>query len=100
MQKLLNKTLKDAAKEKQLILGIKQVARSVSDSSLVILSSRADSKLETIEKTAQEANIPTLRLGGTSVDLGKMCGLQFRVSALSLTDGNSSVVQSILKENG
>lgn len=99
MQKLLNKTLKDAVKEKQLVLGIKQVASSASNSSLVILSNRANSELDKIEKSAQEANVPTLRFDGTSVALGKMCGLQFRVSALSLTDINSSVVQSILKEN-
>lgn len=99
MQKLLNKTLKDAVKERQLVLGIKEVARSASNSSLVILSNRTGSKLKTIEKTAQEANVPTLWFDGTSIALGKMCGLQFRVSALSLTNGSSSIVQSILKEN-
>ncbi|MXZ94012.1 MAG: 50S ribosomal protein L7ae [Cenarchaeum sp. SB0678_bin_8] len=99
MQKLLNKALKDAVKEKQLVLGIKQVASAASSSSLVILSNRTDTKLETIEKTAQEANVPVLKFNGTSVSLGKMCGLQFRVSALSLTNGNSSIVQSIIREN-
>ena len=99
MQKLLPKTLKDAAKEKRLVLGIRKVASSTKDSSLVILSDRTDPKLQAIQTAAKDANIPTLRFNGTSVALGKMCGLQFRVSALSLTGINNSIIQSILKEN-
>lgn len=99
MQKLLPKTLKDAAKEKRLVLGTRRVASSTKDSSLVILSDRTDPKLQAIQTAAKDANIPTLQFNGTSVALGKMCGLQFRVSALSLTGVNNSIIQSILKEN-
>ena len=38
MQKLLEKTLKDAVKENQCILGTKQVLNSISNSKLVVLS--------------------------------------------------------------
>ena len=37
--------------------------------------------------------------GGTSVALGKLCGLQFRVSALAIMGVDDSMVQSIMKEN-
>ena len=48
MQKLLEKTLKDAIKENQCILGTKQVLNSISKSKLVILSNSVQK--ETREK--------------------------------------------------
>ena len=98
MQKLLAKTLKDAAREQRLVLGARQVAASAGDSNLVVLSSSGGPDLAVARKSAEEAKVPILRLNGTSVALGKMCGLQFRVSALSLTGVTNSLVQSIMKE--
>lgn len=96
MGKMLAKTLKELAKEKRMVKGARHVLSSLADSKLVILSDYGSPE---IVKASQEAGTPVLRFDGTSVALGKMCGLQFRVSALALTEVDDSVVQSIIKEN-
>ena len=82
-QKLLEKTLKDAIKENQCILGTKPVLNSISNSKLVVLSNSMQTEIrEIIESSAKKYKIPTLTYDGTSVNLGKLCGLQFRVSSI------------------
>lgn len=99
MSKILEKLLKDALKEDGLKMGSRQVLNSVQDSKLVVLSQsvRTDA-LEGIKSRTTEADIPLVSFRGTSVALGKLCGLQFRVSALSFTSLTDANVKSILKE--
>ena len=99
VSKLLAKTLKDAVRENRLVAGARQVMNGAGDSSLVVLSESNGSALQRAAKSAEAAGVPTIKYGGTSVALGKLCGLQFRVSALSLTGVDESVVQSLVKEN-
>ena len=100
MQKLLEKTLKDAIKEDQCILGTKQVLSSISKSKLIVLSKSIQTETrEKIETDAKKSKISTLRFDDTSVNLGKLCGLQFRVSTLSLPKISDSDVLSLKKES-
>ena len=99
MQKLLEKTLKDAIKENQCIMGSKQVLNSISKSKLVVLSRSIEKQVrEQIESDAKKSKIPTLSFDGTSVNLGKLCGVQFRVSSLSLPQISASEITSLKKE--
>ena len=99
-QKLLEKTLKDAIKEDQCILGTKQVLNSISKSKLVILSKSVETETrEKIESDAKKSKIQTLEFDGTSVNLGKLCGLQFRVSTISLPKISESDITSLKKES-
>jgi|TARA_B100001013_G_C24231437_1_gene293309 large subunit ribosomal protein L30e len=98
-QKLLEKTLKDAIKEDQCILGTKQVLNSISKSKLVVLSKSIQTEMrQKIESDAKKSKIQTLTFNGTSVNLGKLCGLQFRVSTLSLPQISESDIVSLKKE--
>ena len=100
MQKLLEKTLKEALKENQCILGTKQVLNSISKSKLVVLSNSLQNETrEKIESGAKKSKIPTLTFNDTSVNLGKLCGLQFRVSTLSLPQISDSDITSLKKES-
>ena len=100
MQKLLEKTLKDAIKDNQCILGTKQVLNSLSKSKLVILSKSIETEnRRKIESNAKKSKIPTLDLNDTSVNLGKLCGLQFRVSTLSLPQISDSDITSLKNES-
>ena len=100
MQKLLEKTLKDALKSNECTLGTKQVLNSISKSKLVILSKSVETETrEKIESDAKKSKIPTLTFNDTSVNLGKLCGLQFRVSTLSLPQISDSDVTSLKKES-
>ena len=100
MQKLLEKTLKDAVKENQCILGTKQVLNSISNSKLVVLSNSLKTEIrEKIESSAKKSKIPTLTFNDTSVNLGRLCGLQFRVSSISLPQISQSDITSLKKES-
>ena len=100
MQKLLEKTLKDALKANECTLGTKQVLNSISKSKLVILSkSVPEETYKKIETDAKKSNITTLKFDGTSVNLGKLCGLQFRVSSISLPQISQSDITSLKKES-
>ena len=100
MQKILEKALKDARKEKKSILGSKQVLGSLKNSKLIVLSQSAPKKMaEKIIEGAKKEKVSTLQFGGSSVALGRLCGLQFRVSTISLTDVSDANIKSILKES-
>ena len=100
MTKLLEKTLADAIKERKRTLGAKQILSSMKNSKLVVISQSVPTKTaEKIEESAQNDNVPLIHFNDTSVILGKLCGLQFRVSAISLNSLSATNVQAIIKEH-
>ncbi|MBA0909037.1 MAG: ribosomal L7Ae/L30e/S12e/Gadd45 family protein [Nitrosarchaeum sp.] len=99
MSKILEKILKDALKENSIVMGTKQVLESMKNSKLIILSQSV--KKETfakIELDAKKDKIPFVNFQGTSVALGRLCGLQFRISTLSFTSLTDANLKSILKD--
>ncbi len=99
MSKLLEKALKDAIKENKCTLGSKQVLGSLKDSKLVVVSDSVQNNItEKIQSDAKKAKVPTMHFNGSSVALGKLCGLQFRVSTVSFNSLSDSNIKSILKE--
>jgi len=98
--KLLEKALKDAMKEKKRSLGTKQVLNSIKSSKLIVISeSVPKNTAKTIQEEAKKQKVSTVQFEGTSVALGRLCGLQFRVSTISLTSVNDANIKSILKES-
>ena len=72
---------------------------SISKSKLVVLSKSIQTEMrQKIESDAKKSKIQTLTFNGTSVNLGKLCGLQFRVSTLSLPQISESDIVSLKKE--
>jgi large subunit ribosomal protein L30e len=66
----------------------------------VVLSQSTPKKLaQNILENAKKENISTLQYAGSSVALGRLCGLQFRVSTISLTSLSDANVKSIIKES-
>jgi large subunit ribosomal protein L30e len=97
--KVLERALKDGVKENKCILGTREVLNSLKSSKLVVISqSLKKEELEKIEENAKKEKVPTLHFQDTSVALGRLCGLQFRVTTLSFNTLNESNVKSILKE--
>lgn len=100
MGKLLEKALKDALSENKCVLGEKQVLQSIKNAKLVVISkSLSKESLEKLEESAKTQKVSTLQFDGTSVALGKLCGLQFRVSTASLTAIAESNIKAIIKES-
>ncbi|MEE9535138.1 MAG: ribosomal L7Ae/L30e/S12e/Gadd45 family protein [Nitrosopumilaceae archaeon] len=98
--KLLEKALKDAMKEKKRSLGTKQVLNSIKSSKLIVMSqSVPKNTAKTLQEEAKKQKVSTVQFEGTSVALGRLCGLQFRVSTISLTSVSDANIKSILKES-
>ena len=99
MSKLLEKALKDAVKANKCILGSKQVLGSLADSKLVVVSESVKKIVtDKIQTNAKKAKVPTMQFKGSSVALGKLCGLPFRVSSFSFNSLSDSNIKSIIKE--
>ena len=97
--KLLEKALTEAVKEKKRIIGVKQIIASIKNCKLVVISqSVPTNKAKKVEENAQNENIPIIHFEGSSVSLGKLCGLQFRVSAISFNSLTNTNAQAILNE--
>lgn len=97
--KLLEKALIDAIKEKKRVIGVKQIIASIKNCKLIVISqSVPTNKVKNIEENAQNENIPIIHFEGSSVSLGKLCGLQFRVSAISFNSLTNTNAQAILNE--
>jgi len=100
MRKLLEKALRDAMKNKKRTLGAKQVLNSMKNSKLVVLSQSIPKDMEKkIHEHTKKEKVSTLDFEGSSVALGRLCGLQFRVSTISLTSLSDANIKSILKES-
>jgi len=99
MSKILEKALKDALKEDKITMGAKQVFNSVKNSKLIVLSQSVEKEMfEKIQSDANKEKIPFVNFQGTSVALGRLCGLQFRISTLSFTSLSDANIKSILKD--
>ena len=99
MSKLLEKALKDAIKRNKCTVGSKQVLTSLKKSKLVVLSKSVRQNIsEKIQSDAKKAKIPIIQFSDTSMSLGKLCGLQFRVSTISFNSLNDSNIKSIMNE--
>jgi len=99
MSKILEKSLKDARKEDKLTIGSKQVLNSIKNSELIVLSQSVKKEMiEQIESSAKKEKIPLVNFQGTSVALGRLCGLQFRISKISFTSIDDANIKSILKD--
>jgi large subunit ribosomal protein L30e len=80
-------------------LGAKEVLTSIKNSKLVILSDSIPKNLfQKIHENAKNSKVPTIDFKGSSVALGRLCGTQFRISALSLKTLSDTNLKSILKE--
>ncbi len=99
MSKILEKSLRDARKEDKLTMGAKQVLSSIKNSKLIVLSQSIQKEMvEQIESDAKKEKIPLVNFQGTSVALGRLCGLQFRISTISFTFIDDASIKSILKD--
>ena len=100
MAKQLEKALTNAIKERKRTLGAKQIISSMKNSKLVVISQSVPTQIaKKIEESAQNDNVPLIHFNDTSVILGKLCGLRFSVSAISINSLSDTNVQAILKEH-
>ncbi len=99
MAKLLEKIIKDAIEDGKYSFGTKEAISTIKNSKVIVLSnSIAEKTLEQIQEVSKNAKVPTLQYNGSSVELGRLCGTQFRISALSLKTLSDTNLKAITKE--
>ncbi len=99
MVKLLEKVIKDAIDDGKCSFGTKEAITQMKNSKLVVLSrSISEKTLGKIQEVAKSSKVPTLNYNGTSVELGRLCGTQFRISAISLKSLSETNLKAITKE--
>ena len=97
--KNLEKTIKEGISSNKCKLGTKQVMGSIKGSKLIVLSNSLIGRNKSkILEEAKSAQVPTLLYDGNSVQLGRLCNKQFRISSLSLKIGKDNEIQELLKE--
>tara|TARA_B100000949_G_C14089417_1_gene369312 strand:+ start:352 stop:669 length:318 start_codon:yes stop_codon:yes gene_type:complete len=81
--KILSKTLKEAITTGKCIFGSRGVISSIKGSKLVVYSSSLKSPLlDELIKKCDDSSIPILSFKGSSINLGRICGKDFRVSTM------------------
>lgn len=99
MVKLLEKAIKDAVDDGKCSFGTKEVLGTIKNSKLVVLShSVPPATTRKIVDAAKGAKVPTLNYNGSSVELGRLCGTQFRISAVSLKTLTDTNLKAIIKD--
>ena len=99
MAKLLEKLIRDAIEEGKCAFGTKEAVSTVKNSKLIILSHSIPEKiLEKIQEVSKSSKVPTINYNGSSVELGRLCGTQFRISALSLRVLSDTNLKALTKE--
>ena len=96
---MLEKSLRDGHKEGNVTIGTRQVLNSVKNSKLIVLSQSVNKEMfEKIESDAKKEKVPLVNFQGTSIALGKLCGVQFRISSVSFRSISDANIKSILKD--
>lgn len=95
----MEKALKDGIKEDACVFGLKQVLAGAGDSRLIVISQSLTQMTSPISAAAQANNVPLVKFEGTSIALGKLCGLPFRVSTVSFQSLTDTSISSIIKES-
>ena len=98
MKKILEKTLRDAIKEKPVIIGSKQVLHSLDKVKLVVSSNSSNNMTEKISSEAKKLNVPVIDYDGNSVALGRLSGFEYRISTISFTNINDSDIKSLIAD--
>jgi len=91
----LQKAIKEAIKAKKCGLGARTAASGLKKCKLLVVSASAPASLP---ESAEGAGVPVVRLASTSVELGRLCGRQHRVSAVSFTGLPAARVKAIQGE--
>ena len=87
----LQKQMKLAAKTGSYIVGRREVPNAIKGTKLLVWSASANVP-QTILDECRKLSVPALKFGGNSVELGRACGIPFRVSVIALkTSGDADL---------
>jgi large subunit ribosomal protein L30e len=89
----LKKQLKAATKTGKYVVGRKEVLQSLKGSKMLVWSASANVPPQILE-TSKTLGIPALRFDGNPIQLGKACGIPFKVSVIAIKSQGESDLAS------
>lgn len=96
-EKKLAKILKEGVKNNKIKTGYKEVLQYIKGTKLIILSKTLTTeKEENIKKSAGESAISIISYPGNSVTLGRLCGLSYGTSVVSLKNVSDEEVKELI----
>lgn len=90
----VDKSLIKAVKTGTVIIGSNLTIDAAVDgrAKMVVLASNCP---ENVKKKLQTTNVPILEYGGTSVELGPVCGKPFTIAAMAILDAGESDILAV-----
>jgi len=83
-EKLLERFLKTVIKTGKYTLGLKETLKSLKGAKVVVYSSSVGEAASRFQRLRKSSSTTILPYPGSSVRLGRLCGLPFKVSAISI----------------
>ncbi len=99
----LDKAIAMAVKTGKVLFGAKSAVRSAKlrKAKLIVLAENCPESIRRdIEYYCKLSRIPTVTYGGSSKDLGAVCGKPFMISALTIRDPGKSTILKLVKGDG
>jgi large subunit ribosomal protein L30e len=97
--KTLEKVVKDAVAANKYKSGAREVLQSVKGSKLVIVSkSMGPAERARLDEQASAAGVAVYEFGGNSTQLGKLCSMPYRVTAIALKGTSDAEVKAVMAE--
>ena len=91
--KEFSRQLKVAAKTGKFVVGRREVSGSVKGSKLLVWSSSANLPQSILDQ-CRTLSVPALKFEGNPVELGRACGIPFRVSVIALKSAGDADLSS------
>jgi large subunit ribosomal protein L30e len=96
-ERLLEKTLKAIIKNGKYVIGRKEVSKSIKSSKLVVYSGLIDEiDILKIKELCKSASVPIFEFPNSSVSLGRICGMPFKVSVFSVRSAGDIDISSLI----
>ncbi len=89
----LERQLKAAVKTGKVTVGRKEVANSLKATKLLVWSASANLSPDLL-KQCQSLQIPSVRFDGNPIELGRMAGIPYKVSVLSVKSGGDAKLEA------
>ncbi len=87
----LEKQLRAVTKSGKYVVGGKEVLNSLKGSKLVVWSASANVPAKILDE-CKNLQVPALRFGGSSIELGRTCGIPFKVSVIAVKSAGDAVL--------
>ena len=94
----LEKQLKVAAKTGNYVVGRREVQSGVKGSKLLVWSASANLPQQILDE-CRTLSVPAFRFSGNPVELGRACGIPFRVSVIALKSQGDADLSSFSKSS-